>query len=67
MKRNVQLIAVKQAVNGLAEMYAELSAKCTALEGKVAYLTKQASSRPTQYWASDMMDEYFNGKEGEDE
>ena len=65
MKRDVQLTALKQAVNGLAEMYADLSAKCTALEGKVAYLLKQ--SKPQAYWAEQMMDEYFNGKEKEDE
>ena len=67
MKKDIQLTAIKQAVNGLAEMYAELSAKCSALEGKVAYLVKQQSSKPTAYWASEMMDEYFNGKEKDDE
>ena len=67
MKRDIQMTAVRQAVNGLAEMYADLTAKVTALEGKVARLEKAEGVKNASYWASEVMDEYFNGKEKDDE
>jgi len=77
-KTNLTLLAA--GVNGLAEMYAELTARCSTLEGEVHYLRDkleaqskrideanaklQALSTTDGAIADEVMQEYFYGKRG---